>query len=430
MPGDIVLGYDGIPWKQLYRELLEAELPVTGFWWGSSESSYTHSWLMAAGLNWHLFDTIDIVKYNTGDTLHLATDLLVGQDMHLWATEQMDIPGISCPDLSMDDLITYDFIEGTDIGYIYSLGWFVDGVESDWSWAIASLLYGTTGLIIDLRTCYGGNPAWACMGLEYLFAQTVDTIGIDMRADPDDHFSMQPTDLIPYDWFKIDGDSTSYYDKPIAVLIGPGSISMGDLAALLLSFHPSTRLFGKPTSAAFNSPDAYSAGADFFFRYSRSETYLFSNPGHYLTHDEFPNATDFPWVSFQEVWLTPDGVAAGRDDVVEAAIAWINATTAADDEPKKSLPESFALLQNYPNPFNLSTTVSFDLPLRSRVVITVYNVVGQVVTTLLDEIRQAGHYDIKWDGKDQHGETIASGVYLYEMRAGEYTGTRKMLLLK
>lgn len=431
VPGDIVLGYDRIPWPELYQELLEAELPVSGFWWGSSESSYTHSWLMAAGMNWHLFDTIDVIKYNTGDTLHLATNALVGQNMSLFATEQMDIPDVPKPDFSSGRLVSWEIVEGTQIGYIYCLGWFGESINGeDWYNAIDSLKSGTEGLIIDFRTCYGGNPYWACPGLGLLFDRTVHEIGIDMRDDPDDHFSMQPSYLIPSDWFKIYGNPATYYDKPIAVLIGPGCISMGDLAALLLTFHPTTKLFGKPTTASFNSPDAYSSGSDFFFRYARSETYLFSSPGHYLTHDEFPSAEDFPWVSFQEVWLTPDGVAAGKDDVVEAAIAWITSTTDVDDESEEMLPKDFVLFQNYPNPFNPSTTIPFSLPSRSHVTIIVYNIAGQRVATLVNEIKPAGSYHVDWDGKDQHGQTVASGVYLYELQAGEDVDTRKMLLLK
>lgn len=430
VPGDIILGYDGIPWKELYMELLKAELPTSGYWWGSSQSSYTHSWLMAAGMNWHLFDTIDVVKYDTGDTLHLATSALVGQDMSLFATEQMDMPGVPMPDFSLNELVSWGIIEGTQIGYIYCLGWFWESAETDWFWAIASLMSGTTGLIIDFRTNYGGNPAWARSGLELLFDRTVDEIGIDMRADPDDHFAMKPSTIIPSDWFKINGDSTSYYDKPIAVLTGPGCISMGDMAALLLAFHSRTKLFGKPTTASFNSPDGYTSGPDFFFRYARSETYLYSNPGHYLTHDEFPSAEDFPWVPYQEVWLTPDGVAEGRDDVVEAAIAWITSTTDVEDESEEMLPKNFALFQNYPNPFNLSTTICFGLPSRSHVAISVYNISGQRVATLVDEVKPAGSYHVDWAGKDQHGEAVASGVYLYELQAGEYVDTRKMLLLK
>jgi len=86
VPGDIVLGYDGTPWKELYLELIEAQLPIAGFdhpswahYWETGERAITHCWLMAAGLNWHLFDTLDVVKYSTGDTMHFPTNIMIGQ---------------------------------------------------------------------------------------------------------------------------------------------------------------------------------------------------------------------------------------------------------------------------------------------------------------------------------------------------------------
>ncbi len=104
--------------------------------------------------------------------------------------------------------------------------------------------------------------------------------------------------------------------------------------------------------------------------------------------------------------------------------------TAIEEGPDDLLPKRFALSQNYPNPFNLSTTILFSLPSRSHVVITIYNVLGQRVTRLVNEVKPAGSYHVDWDGKDQHGQTVASGVYLYELKAGEYVDARKMLLLK
>ena len=115
VPGDIVLGYDGEPWTQLYREIIDAELPLSG-WWGSSEEAFTHTWLMGAGMNWHLFDTLDVVKYETGDTLHFATSALNRAYMSLFCTEQMDIPGVAKPLYALDEKVSYGIIEGTRIG--------------------------------------------------------------------------------------------------------------------------------------------------------------------------------------------------------------------------------------------------------------------------------------------------------------------------
>jgi hypothetical protein len=89
-----------------------------------------------------------------------------------------------------------------------------------------------------------------------------------------------------------------------------------------------------------------------------------------------------------------------------------------------------ALKGNYPNPFNPRTTISFDLKDRSPVRIDIYNAKGQLITTLVDEVKASGHYTVNWNGTDSHGKPVASGVYSYRMRSGKYTSTQRMMLMK
>jgi hypothetical protein len=95
----------------------------------------------------------------------------------------------------------------------------------------------------------------------------------------------------------------------------------------------------------------------------------------------------------------------------------INLVTSVAVSADPALPERFALLQNYPNPFNPSTTISFGLAKRSEVKLEIYNVIGQKVRTFVSESRPAGDYTIEWDGKNDFGFDIGSGVYLVTMRA-------------
>jgi len=88
------------------------------------------------------------------------------------------------------------------------------------------------------------------------------------------------------------------------------------------------------------------------------------------------------------------------------------------------IPENFALHQNYPNPFNATTTIRFSLPLATDYELTIYNVSGQQVDRF-EGTHEAGVVDITWDA-DQH----ASGIYLYKLAAGNFTATKKMVLLK
>ncbi|MFC2076836.1 LamG-like jellyroll fold domain-containing protein [candidate division KSB1 bacterium] len=95
-----------------------------------------------------------------------------------------------------------------------------------------------------------------------------------------------------------------------------------------------------------------------------------------------------------------------------------------------ALPDKFDLAQNFPNPFNPETTIRFATPEDSFVSLSVYNIFGQLVRTLKNERLPAGFHQIRWDGRDDMGRFIGSGVYFYSIKAGDYTGTRRMVLLK
>ena len=93
-------------------------------------------------------------------------------------------------------------------------------------------------------------------------------------------------------------------------------------------------------------------------------------------------------------------------------------------------PAEFALLQNRPNPFNPVTTIGYALPEQAHVTIKVYNVAGALVKTLRDERQEAGSRSVVWDGTNDGGRKVASGVYLCRMSAGAFTDSRVMVLLK
>ncbi|MCK4573237.1 MAG: T9SS type A sorting domain-containing protein, partial [candidate division Zixibacteria bacterium] len=85
---------------------------------------------------------------------------------------------------------------------------------------------------------------------------------------------------------------------------------------------------------------------------------------------------------------------------------------------------------NYPNPFNPDTRIDFDLPQSSRVALAVFNVLGRKVKTLINEQMPAGTHTVVWDGREDNGNPVASGVYLYRLETGSSVFTRKMMLLK
>jgi flagellar hook assembly protein FlgD len=89
-----------------------------------------------------------------------------------------------------------------------------------------------------------------------------------------------------------------------------------------------------------------------------------------------------------------------------------------------------ALKGNHPNPFNPETILSYDIKERVDVLIEIFNLKGQLVRTLVNEVKPSGHYQAVWDGNDQVGKQAGSGIYYYKMSAGKYSATRKMILMK
>ncbi len=107
-----------------------------------------------------------------------------------------------------------------------------------------------------------------------------------------------------------------------------------------------------------------------------------------------------------------------------------NLATAVAERPSNSQPQTFDLLQNYPNPFNPETRIKFQVPSVSWVRLEVINVTGQHIATLLEGKRPAGEYEITWDGRNDAGQLVPSGVYLLKMQAGKFIQTRKMVLTR
>ena len=97
----------------------------------------------------------------------------------------------------------------------------------------------------------------------------------------------------------------------------------------------------------------------------------------------------------------------------------------------QTTPTEFALLQNFPNPFNPETTIGYELAESADVTLQIYNVVGQVVRTLMaSESQSVGRYQVRWDGMDDRGTPVSSGIYFYQISAGKFQDVRKLMLLK
>ncbi len=106
----------------------------------------------------------------------------------------------------------------------------------------------------------------------------------------------------------------------------------------------------------------------------------------------------------------------------------LHVTSFGVEDPNPQVPGVFALRHNYPNPLNPSTTISYTLPKSTKVSLSIYNIKGQLVETLVDEVQQAGNYSIVWNVHEKSG--ISSGIYFYRITAGDFTDTKKCVILK
>ncbi len=106
--------------------------------------------------------------------------------------------------------------------------------------------------------------------------------------------------------------------------------------------------------------------------------------------------------------------------------------TVVEGKEEKPIPTGYGLAQNYPNPFNATTGISYQLAGGNphRTTLKIYNIQGQEVATLVDEVQAPGYYSVAWDGRDDLGKEVSSGIYFYRLQAGSYAEIKKMVLLK
>jgi len=154
---------------------------------------------------------------------------------------------------------------------------------------------------------------------------------------------------------------------------------------------------------------------------SKDGTYLMDlvtgGDGRVMFSYEFDSTTDY------RISAMKTGASTTLADLMVTMV-----TSVDDDDPV--LPSEFALHQNYPNPFNPSTVISFDLPENTAVRLTVFNVLGQTVTTLANDYFAAGHHEVEWTARNTRGNELASGIYFYRLEAGTLSEVKKMVLLR
>lgn len=141
------------------------------------------------------------------------------------------------------------------------------------------------------------------------------------------------------------------------------------------------------------------------------------------------------------IWVTgleSDKINGAGDDYIFAVDGMYPVWFAIGERPvdvegqdeQETIPYDLVLKQNYPNPFNAETVIEYELPSATRIKVSVYNILGRRVTTLIDQVQKAGCHKISWDGTNKRGASVSSGIYFYEIQAGELSQCKKMVLIK
>jgi hypothetical protein len=218
------------------------------------------------------------------------------------------------------------------------------------------------------------------------------------------------------------------------------TINPGDIVRLSVWIKASGLV---PDSAA-KYPGTWAVGFTplWFAKYGNNDGYSNVGPGNDYTFT-FPHDTAFDWTEYTLDVVVPTGVGVTAletrlhvystfvgtvyfDDLTVQKVG----TTTAVSSMNSNIPKVFDLSNNYPNPFNPSTKIQFAVPHEQNISLAIYNMLGQRIRTLVQGVHTAGQYTVTWDGKDEAGRTLESGVYFYRLETGSIALVKKMLMLK
>jgi hypothetical protein len=138
---------------------------------------------------------------------------------------------------------------------------------------------------------------------------------------------------------------------------------------------------------------------------------------------------EFRIITLRDVYApTPDGEQIKKIVIIDSVS--VIKTLGKPTICRETLPKEFALRPTYPNPFNPVTTISYDLPENVFVELTIYDIRGKIIKTLVSGYQDADSYQMTWDGRNQNGELVSSGIYFLKIVSGSYRKTNKMVFIR
>jgi hypothetical protein len=236
-------------------------------------------------------------------------------------------------------------------------------------------------------------------------------------------------------WVKISTDDTLIYPEadmiagwtaPRAIASVDQSLSNGNYTTpTWVNLYASDLKIDGRTVGAGSVIEAYSVNGD-----ARVGSFTMASDGKFGFMPVYADAQGNGLKPGESFYLKIDGVSANETFTWTSNGDRVMVSALTSSNSSGTLPDGFSLEQNYPNPFNPTTTISFSVPVNTRARIEIYNVLGALIAVPFDDAVQAGDHQIVWDGRNQNGEAVASGVYLYKLVSDRYSEARKMMLLK
>ena len=272
-------------------------------------------------------------------------------------------------------------------------------------------LWETDGIIFDLR-CYPQMTMWHM--IRYLFHGPIHVANIlvpNIRYPGTFYWNSEPVGL--------GGFPITYYN-PVLILIDENTISQAEYTAMAFEQHPYAVKIGSQTAGADGNVSFIYLPGGLYARFTSLGVF-------YPDYTETQRIGIIPDI---EVYPTITGIRDGRDEILEAALQY-QPEFDDDGRPQNQpeVPDAF-LYQNYPNPFNSVTLIQFTMNQSAHVTVTILNTLGQRIRTLICSELDAGNFELRWDGENNMGQRVMSGVYLLKLQANQKFHTKKILLIR
>jgi hypothetical protein len=237
-------------------------------------------------------------------------------------------------------------------------------------------------------------------------------------------------------WCGVSFITTSYYGVTGGSVVNPRLVGDADLSLFFTGGLPDTCLAsgGDPLINEFDCLEK-TANGKYAMRYPAFNSwnyYAAIGAENVLEAEDTTRTVRTMWFGQSLQYLRDERNVVPIDvfRIVNDVMAWMATATNPDITKTENAPMAYGLSQNYPNPCNPFTTIKLDMKEKGTVAVKIYNVAGQLVRTLHDGVLGAGHYTLVWDGRNNRGAAVASGVYFYKMDAKSFSKTRKLVMIR